>query len=77
MLVPTSPRSSGYYGGFHIELRSVVAFNVGKYIEKKRSNPELNCPNFCPNFCRVIVLDDEGEWRKNNPVFTTRKFYYR
>ena len=38
---------------------------VGKYIEQRRNNPELNCPDFC----RVIVLDDAGEWRKSNTAF--------
>ena len=46
-------------------IRSAVTHDVGKYIERERSNPELNCPNLC----RVIVLDDAGEWRKSNSAF--------
>ena len=58
---------TAYHGGFHCELhvRSDVTLAVGKYIERVRSNPELNCPDFC----RVIVLDDAGEWRKSNTAF--------
>lgn len=56
---------TAYYGGFHCELRSAVTLAVGKWIERIRGNPELNCPDFC----RVIVLDDAGEWRKSNPAF--------
>ena len=43
----------------------LLTLAVGKWIERIRGNPELNCPDFC----RVIVLDDAGEWRKSNPAF--------
>ena len=35
---------TAYYGGFHCELRSAVTLAVGKWIERIRGNPELNCP---------------------------------
>ena len=56
---------TSWMGGVNLATRDTAGIQMMKYIDDKRSCPELNNPNFC----KILMVDPAGEWHTKNLPF--------